>query len=176
MVGERDILLLLIELLRINQLDRILLRVDSTLLKRGVKLIECKWGRRCAHALPPLNMQVILHNAESQAFEILGAINGLIGRGLTETVDTKAAQIEVSFGILLTHNSQEVLIFGVLRLDIVNVVESHEQIIDRGIGNIIQNDGVRKAHSDVAVLHHLTELIVAADRVARINIDGKYTV
>lgn len=43
-VGERDILLLLIELLRINQLDRILLRVDSTLLKRGVKLIECKWG------------------------------------------------------------------------------------------------------------------------------------
>lgn len=88
-------------------------------------------------------------------------------------MDAVTAQIEAGLGIFFAHDAQKVLVLHVLCFDSINAFEVIESVINNGIGNIVHDNGVGKAHFQVAALNHLAQFIIISHRVVAVDVYGE---
>ena len=164
MVRFHYIILLLIQVIRNDNLIRVLLRINCVLLQADVNLTEAHRCRVGADRFPECQMVAVLHCTDLLSFEICKAVNRLIRTHHTESLIRHAEQVIAALGINVADEVIEIRIINFLTA-LIHRSKDARQVEDSQItheGNlrcrILYNE------RDITISACFEQIAVAAER------------
>src|ERR671912_2238960 len=124
MLGQREVLLHLEKLARVDQVDRVLLRVDGSVLERQIDLGERERSWACAEGLESSDVARVGGGADLDSLEVVGPQDRALRVGDVAEADLPERQ---SLELVLLELSQELVADWTVH-DAVNVLEAREQV------------------------------------------------
>ena len=174
MLGQIDVILHLMQLVVVNLLQGVLLRVEGLLLQSGVQLTEGQGRGVGAQSGPDGQMHGILHDADLQTIQIGQRVDFLVAGQVPEAVLIVAQTLQT---ILLQGVQQSLTglaVHGGTGSLIVGEQEGSFKGVQRG-SQSGDGSGRGSAHGDVALHAGLGVLTVTAQLLVGIDVHGDGT-